>query len=67
MCAEIVLNYHLDRAKLLVLQGIFEGCSEITLTKEYAQGYKLGNACLFTNFVFTIFVPLKPPPSQPAK
>ena len=28
---------------------------------------KLGNASLFTKFLFTIFAPLKPPPSQPAK
>ena len=28
---------------------------------------KLGNARLFTKFLFTIFAPINPPPSQPAK
>ena len=29
--------------------------------------FKIGNAGLFTKILFTIFVPLDPPPSQPAK
>ena len=29
--------------------------------------HKIGNASLFTKFLFTILCPLTPPPSQPAK
>ena len=60
---------------MLVLKGIFGGSLKITLQIEITRMVKnnpkrflgLGNAILFTHFWFAIFVPLNPPPSQPAK
>ena len=57
--------YSLKRA--LILRKGSPGGKILRKCEKRGKVWKIGDASLFTKFLFTIFAPLNPPPSQPAK